>query len=58
VGELAVGSFRRVVLSGPASLRPAARQRDTTVPRLIADVIEAVAADGLVTAVLDDDRHA
>jgi hypothetical protein len=35
-------------------LRPAAAQRNTTVPRLINDLIEAVAADGLTAAVLDD----
>jgi hypothetical protein len=32
------------------ALRPAARVRDTTVPRLIADLVEVVAADDLVTA--------
>jgi hypothetical protein len=43
-----------IPLAAIRALRPAARLRDTTVPRLIADVIEAVAADGLVGAVLDD----
>ena len=38
------------------ALRPAARQRDTTVPRLIVDLVEVVAADDLFAALLDDDQ--
>jgi hypothetical protein len=44
--EISIGAIR--------ALRPAARERDTTVGRLIADLVEAVAADNLVGAVLDD----
>jgi hypothetical protein len=38
------------------ALRPQAARRDVSVQRLISDVIEVVAADGLVSAVLDDDQ--
>jgi hypothetical protein len=48
--EISIGAIR--------ALRPAARQRDTTVARLINDLVEVVAADGLVSAVLDDTSDA
>jgi hypothetical protein len=35
------------------ALRPAAARRDTTVPRLISDLVEVVSRDNLVSAVLD-----
>jgi hypothetical protein len=38
------------------ALRPAARVRDVPVPRLICDLLEAVAADDLFAALLDDDQ--
>jgi hypothetical protein len=38
------------------ALRLAVRDRDTTVPRLVRDLIEVVAADNLIAAVLDDSR--
>jgi hypothetical protein len=43
-----------IPLAAVRALRPAARARDISVPRLISDLIETVANDGLVTAVLDD----
>jgi hypothetical protein len=43
-----------ISISAIRALRPAARQRDTTVHRLINDLVEVVAADNLVAAVLDD----
>jgi hypothetical protein len=36
------------------TLRPAAAKRDTTVTRLITDIVEVVATDNLTSAVLDD----
>jgi hypothetical protein len=36
-------------------LRPEAAKRATTVPRLIHDLLDVIATDRLVTAVLDDD---
>jgi hypothetical protein len=38
-----------------AALRPEARRRDVSVARLVYDLFGTIAADGLVTAVLDDD---
>jgi hypothetical protein len=38
-----------------AALRPEARRRDVSVARLVYDLLGMIAADGLVTAVLDDD---
>jgi hypothetical protein len=38
-----------------ATLRPEARRRDVSVARLALDLLGAIASDGLVTAVLDDD---
>jgi hypothetical protein len=35
-------------------LRPAAAQRQTTVPRLIRDLLSSIAENDLATAVLDD----
>lgn len=37
-----------------ASFRPEARRRDISVARLILDMLDVIAADGLVGAVLDD----
>jgi hypothetical protein len=37
-------------------LRKEAAHRDTTLQRLIADLLDAIATDGLVTAVLDDEQ--
>jgi hypothetical protein len=37
-----------------AALRPEARRRDVSVARLVYDLLGMIAADGLVTAVLDD----
>ena len=35
------------------ALRPEAARRDTTVPRLIHDLLDAIAEDKLTTAILD-----
>jgi hypothetical protein len=37
-----------------AAFRPEARRRDVSVARLVQDLLGTIAADGLVTAVLDD----
>jgi hypothetical protein len=39
-------------------LRPAAAHRNTTVPQLVRDLLEVVAADRLVDAILDDEARA
>ena len=39
-----------------AALRPPARRRDVSVARLVYDLLGMIAADGLVTAILDDDH--
>jgi hypothetical protein len=39
-----------------AALRPEARRRDVSVARLVYDLLGMIAADGLVTAILDDDH--
>jgi hypothetical protein len=40
------------------ALRPEAARRDMTVPRLINDLLDVIASDGLVGAVLDIDDNA
>jgi hypothetical protein len=50
LGLVAV-EFDRATLQ---QLRPEAARRNTSVPQLVRDVIEAVATDKLVGAVLDD----
>jgi hypothetical protein len=45
----AVAIDRALILA----LRPEAARRDTTVPRLINDLLDVIANDGLVGAVLD-----
>ena len=40
-----------------AAFRPEARRRDVSVGRLVLDLLDTIAADGLVTAVLDDNPH-
>jgi hypothetical protein len=45
-----------ISLSVVRRLRTAAAARDTTVPRLVRDLLEMTARDGLVTAILDDNK--